>query len=342
MSNMKAKKRRKLSLELLLLTGVCVVICIVLFALLFACANALVDMYIASAEDQAAVEDFSVYIGWVINICLGISAAVFVILFLVVIGERLSYIAKIIKGIEMLKEKDPDFVIPLEGNNELTSLAEEINILSEKRRQIEKREKALYLEKEQFIRTMSHDIRTPLTSIIGYSELLSRKDDLTAEEAGQYIGEIRKKSYVIKEMTDVLLDDGKRNIEYFENARLLFEQLAEEFEESVSDFELDFDWDALAEFSGSFDVLELRRIFDNLASNVNKYADDNCPVYLKIEYNGELTVIQKNKKKADIQKAESYKMGIASIRRIAGNYNGRVATDDSDEDFEIRITLLDF
>ena len=85
----------------------------------------------------------------------------------------------------------------------------------------------------------------------------------------------------IKELTDILIDGGKREIEFFEDARLLFAQLAEEFEtELEEDFELSLSLFPFPSFSGRFDIGEMRRIFDNLISNIKKYADPANAVML--------------------------------------------------------------
>ena len=73
-------------------------------------------------------------------------------------------------------------MVPVEGNNELTQLAKSVNYLSQTQREVKQREQALSAEKEQFIRGLSHDIRTPLTSIMAYSELLAGEKAVAPEE----------------------------------------------------------------------------------------------------------------------------------------------------------------
>ena len=64
-------------------------------------------------------------------------------------------------------------------------------------------------------------------------------------------------------------------MEFFEDGRLLVEQLVSELEEALEDdFRIDTDFTHLPAFSGSFDLRELQRVFDNLVSNIKKYAED--------------------------------------------------------------------
>ncbi len=272
-----------------------------------------------------------------------LSAIVFAVLFTVLFIERLAYIRKIIHGVHVLREGDFSHRVELAGNNELTELAEAVNYLSESERKIKEKEKRLSEEKEELIRTLSHDIRTPLTSVMSYTELLKAKGSLTAEEQQAYLLLVSKKTAQIKELTDILLDGGRREVEHFEDAGLLFAQLAAEFEEELEeDFQPMVSLTSLKAFEGNFDVGEMQRIFDNLISNVGKYADPAKAVVLAVsKTESGLVIRQSNAVRKEKQTSESYKMGLNSIRRIAHNYGGAVEVTESDGKFEIIITLSD-
>lgn len=76
---------------------------------------------------------------------------------------------------EALRTHRMDFTMPIEGDNELKELAESINFLSETERRLRQLETELQAEKEQLIRDLSHDIRTPLTAMLSYSDYLGGK-----------------------------------------------------------------------------------------------------------------------------------------------------------------------
>ena len=122
------------------------------------------------------------------------------------------------------------------------------------------------------------------------------------------------------------------------------EQLAAEFEEELEErFDIRTDLSACPAFAGTFDVQELRRIFDNLSSNVQKYADPQKPVCLSICTDREgLCIRQNNSVSAQASEEDSYKLGLNSIRRIAQNYSGRVDVAQDGDHFSIAITLSDF
>ena len=155
---------------------------------------------------------------------------------------------------------------------------------------------------------------------------------------------IHKKAEQIREMANVLLDGGQRNPEYFENAGLLMQQLAEEFEETLEDdYPVSISLSGCPAFSGTFDVGELRRIIDNLISNVQKYADPHFPVTLTIRLEEQgLLLSQENRIRSLESSPESYRMGIAGIRRITHHYDGRIEVYNDENQFRITILLSKF
>ena len=342
MTKPNGQKRHKLSGEILGVLTITFVIALFLFQLLRIAAGAIIDSVLFMQDIVLTEAQYMQADDWVLNLSLLFSVGFFVILFLFLLGEQLSYIRDILEGIDALQKGQENHMVPVEGNNELTQLAKAVNYLSKTQREVKQREQALSEEKEQFIRGLSHDIRTPLTSIMAYSELLARQNDAAPEEQAQYLNLIHTKAGQIKEMTDLLLDGSKRSPEYFENACLLMEQLAEEFESMLED---DFSVKTVLTcpaFSATFDVQELQRIFDNLISNVQKYAAPDKPILLTISAENEQLIIrQENAVRKLDAPAEGYQIGLKSIQRIAQNYGGRVEVQQDDAMFMIRILLSD-
>ena len=335
------RRRTSLSLELLGLFVVCLILALLLNVFLIIGGTILVDEYcwqndIILDEDQMYHANTMVF-----SIGLLVSIAFFVLLFLILIGERLAYIRKIIKGVDALQRGEHGYQLPLEGNNELTHLAEAINYLSQTEQQIKIKEATLQREKEELIRTLSHDIRTPLTSIMSYTELLNAKQDATEQEHREYLSLVSKKTAQIKELTDILLDGGRRSVEFFSDAQLLVRQFAAEFEEVLEDdFSLEVDLSRCPTFSAAVDPQELRRIFDNLISNIQKYADPQQKVTLTVQYHEQNLIIKQSNHVMPVAPVtESHHMGLNSIRRIAQNYGGNVKINQSSAFFEITVTL---
>lgn len=250
----------------------------------------------------------------------------FVVLFLFLVGERLAYIGEVVKGIEALGRHDFTYEIPLQGENELTELAKNINQLSKEEQSLKEKERQLQEEKEGLIRSLSHDIRTPLTSLMSYSEFLKQKENLSIDEVKAFMDLVDQKSQQIKVLTDRLLDGGSRSLEEIENGKFLLEQLVEEWASVLEDdFVLELSLADCPEFSGRFDVQELRRVFDNLASNIQKYADKKEPVVLQLSRkDGSVCIVQSNACKELLVPVESTKIGIDSVKKVIANHGGNV------------------
>lgn len=340
----KKKRGGKLSHEILGIVALCALISLLLYLFLFFFGVSAVENYCWQQDILLDEEQLYHLDNVVLSVSLVTSVGVFVLLFLILFGERLAYVRTIIEGIHTLQQGGLGECIPLEGNNELTRLAEAVNFLSVSQQEVKAKEMRLQEEKETLIRTLSHDIRTPLTSILSYSELLAAKDAPTPEEQTAYVQLVRQKAIRIKELTDILLDGGRRAVEPIADARLLFSQIVGEWEEGLEDdYRLCVDLSGCSAFSGSFDVQELRRIFDNLASNIQKYAASDAPVGLSVTRDREgITIRQWNSVAPVSTPRESYRMGIQSIQRIAQQYGGSVTVLEENDRFEILITLLDF
>ena len=344
MTDGRAKKRRRLAYEILGFIGISALLAAIVFLVLSWTAGVLVENYCFEHDVVMTEFDWLTVDRRIFSISGILSAAFFSVLFLALLAERMAYIRTLTKGIDILRLGHTGYTIPLSGNNELTELADAINYMSATQQQLREKELTLSREKEQLIRTLSHDIRTPLTSILAYSEYLSGENELSGMERKAHLQMIRKKAEQIRDLTELLLDGGKRNLEQFADAHLLIEQLAAEFEEELEErFAVSTDLSGCPSFPGTFDVQELRRIFDNLSSNVQKYADSDRPVCLSLCVDGDgMHITQTNGIRAETGPADSYKLGINSIRRIAQYYGGRVTVRQDTRDFAIEITLSDF
>lgn len=335
------KSSQRLSKEILGLFLLTFLIAAFFFWVLNEAANTIVLRYVE--EETLMITEYQlidIQYG-ILGISVVSGVVLFVLLFLFLVGERLAYITEIVKGIDALGRHEWKYEIPLRGKNELTDLAQHINQFSKEEEAFQEKEKQLQSAKESLIRSLSHDIRTPLTSMMSYSEYMKQKASLTEAEMREYMELVEQKSQQIKELTDRLLDGGSRQMEYIENGRFLMEQLVDEWEAELEEnFTLEISLEKCPAFSGEFDVQELRRIFDNLASNIRKYADAEYPVELSVgEKEGRVCIVQSNRCKVLQVPVESTRIGIDSIRKIARQYGGSVEHVTTEHRFFIAITL---
>lgn len=147
--------------------------------------------------------------------------------------------------------------------------------------------------KTELITNVSHDIKTPLTSIINYVDLLE-KEDLQNPRAAEYLEVLSRQSARLKKLIEDLIEASKASTGalavHLEECEVgvLLTQAAGEFEEKLSAQELTL---LLKKPENEFviraDGRHLWRVFDNLLNNICKYAQPHTRVYLNLEKNGD-------------------------------------------------------
>lgn len=336
------KKRRKLSGEILEFLLVSFLVAAFVFYFLYATSGAIANTYLADREILLEEIQSQVFQAWLRSICLAASAVIFIILFLSLFSQRISYLMVIIRGVEALGEKRMDYQIPLDGCDELAVLAETINELSMSQRELAQKKQEMQEEREAWIRSMSHDIRTPLTSILSYTEFLEGKGELGQQEIKAYLLLVRSRAEQIRELTDRLLGKSHGKREKVQNMKLLMEQLAAEWEELLEDqFSCSIDLSDCEAVNGEVDIQNLRRIFDNLISNVEKYADPRKPVELEIQTEaGILHLRQRNEiSSGELENADSHRIGLEGMKKMLQGNGGRADICCEEGEFEIQIWL---
>ena len=143
--------------------------------------------------------------------------------------------------------------------------------------------------KTELITNVSHDIKTPLTSIINYVDLLKR-ENIEDEKAKEYIKVLDSKSQRLKKLIEDLVEASKAssgniklNIEDI-NLRELLIQVTGEFEDKFEKKNLNVELDLPEEnVVIKADNRYIYRILENLYGNVAKYALEGTRVYAKLE-----------------------------------------------------------
>ena len=142
--------------------------------------------------------------------------------------------------------------------------------------------------KAELITNVSHDLKTPLTSIINYSDLLSRCD-IQDETAKSYIAVLNEKSVRLKKLIEDLVEASKASsgaikVEMHKvSLTELARQLAGEYEDEFSAKGLEIDAEGTErELYALADGKLCHRVLDNLFCNVKKYAMPNTRVYLTV------------------------------------------------------------
>lgn len=239
-------------------------------------------------------------------LCYAISFIVFVEIFFKLIDFTIEYIRRLRRSIQQVTSGNYGVQCEVEYDDELGSLAANINVLSktllakekESEKLKEKERAALDIErnaerqKNELITNVAHDLRTPLTTIVGYLELIKDDTALSKEDVHKYSGIAYEKSIRLQEMMDDLFEftkldnaDIKLNKSMINLSGLIM-QMTDEFYPSFKDCNITPIVDLPEEnIYVQGDGQLLARVFDNLISNALKYGYHNTD--LKIEVSGD-------------------------------------------------------
>ena len=226
---------------------------------------------------------------------------------LIYVLKMTGYFNRIIDATKraVLGQKTPD--LPVKGKTSLAELAEHINILKNNIHSSQQAQQKSERLKTELITNVSHDLRTPLTSIITYTDLLKRKG-LTEEEKASYLDIIDRKSKRLKVLIDDLFETSKMasgNIELQKSpvdlVQLLNQSLAE-YEEKIQNSQLQFRIQTSEpQIIAIVDGQKMWRVFDNLIGNILKYSLENTRVYIMMKQTpNEIKVEFKNISKFDL------------------------------------------
>lgn len=204
------------------------------------------------------------------------------------------------EGVNQVKDGELHYTLNVPGNGEFAKLAADINSITDGLNKAVANELKSERLKTELITNVSHDIRTPLTSIITYVDLLKNEKDETKTK--EYIAILEQKSQRLKVLTDDLFEAAKAssgnipvNFEKIELVSLITQGLGE-LDDKIQERNLEFKLNNPKEkvFINADGKL-LWRAIENLFSNIFKYALEGSRVYIEIiEQNNLVTLIIKN------------------------------------------------
>lgn len=338
-------KLPKLALELIGYMLTSFIIANFSFAFLYFTSLALIEKSSLSGITYSESMPNNQFLYWLKLACFIATLIVFFTFFLLFFGQKIAYILSITKAVQVLKEGNLDFRIECVGDDEISELADTINSFAQALQNHIQNENTLKKEKEMLIRSLSHDIRTPLTAIISYSDFIKNNKYDSEEKLEYYIRTIQSKAYQIQELTNLLLNSDTNPSENSEHplleGKVMFRQFLSEFADALEDehFEVELNLLGLIDFKTHFDVQDISRIFDNLYSNIIKYADPKEKISLKIFLTTDsLVLIQSNAIKDQKNNVvESYGIGLKSIQQILSKYQGEMYSKITHQTYTIEI-----
>lgn len=203
----------------------------------------------------------------------------YILVFHLITRGKIKYIKEITSGIQEISKGNLDFQVAEKGNDEFRILAKNINRMSiELKNKIEDERKA-EKTKNELITNVSHDLKTPLTTIIGYLTLVKDKKYDSEKNMDDYIERAYSKSLRLKKLIEDLFDYtkitngvikvNKTNVNLVELMEQLLGEMSVLAKQNNLSFEKNF---SNAEIYLNIDSDLMARTFENILSNSIKYS----------------------------------------------------------------------
>ncbi|MED1864378.1 histidine kinase dimerization/phospho-acceptor domain-containing protein [Fictibacillus nanhaiensis] len=277
--------------------------------------------------------------------------------------KRIGFFNRIIQHTNELAAGQMEQDLPHKGKSALAMLAGNLNLLKHGVKTSKRAEAKSERLKTELITNVSHDLRTPLTSIITYTELL-RSQEVTKEDQNAYLEIIDRKSKRLKVLIDDLFEVSKMasgNLELIKHKVdivQLLQQAMAEYSETIKESSLTFRVATPnSPIFANVDGQKMWRVFENLIGNALKYSMDNTRVYISVtEENLKVVVSFKNVSKYELggnfeELFERFKrgdtsrhtdgsgLGLAIAKSIVDLHDGSMEIDVDGDLFKATIEL---
>lgn len=234
-------------------------------------------------EHHTAKELFLAMMALILLLASGISS--FVVFFRLLTKNKASYIGDICEGIGRISEQSWTAAIEEKGGDELETISATINHMTQELAEKRKHEQELERQRNELITNVSHDLRSPLTSIIGYVRLLKGNGIKDEQKFNEYIEVTDRRLDGLKKLVDELFELTKLDSPDFTmnfelgDATGIVKQFGFEMGAILSQQGLELECDIDDEpFEMQLDHERLARVFQNLFANAAKYAGPNSAV----------------------------------------------------------------
>ena len=284
-----------------------------------------------------------------------VEAVVCVVLFfiLLMLGIRSScrYIEELQRRVEEMSCGDLSHPVNVRGRDELGRLAGEMEEMRLAFQKETKEASDSLASNRKLVTTMSHDLRTPLTSVLLYTEILQNKTYRNEQEEQEYLDRLRNRTLQIKTLSDSLFyrflmpeaADAPT-----EDEALLQKDWSDIFPEVLSDFictlrNRGFTVEAeetLPQINVKISLEFFSRIMDNLLSNILKYADTSVPVTITARKTEKQLVLCIANRVAKVPRStESTGIGLRNIVSMMEKIGGSCRTTMADDIFTSELTF---
>ncbi len=234
----------------------------------------------------------------VVLLYLILGILLFSVTFMILQEPYIRYISRISEAVQHISEGDLNTQIDVIGDDEFSGMAANLNRMAADIKELMEKERESERTKNELITNVAHDLRTPLTSIIGYLELLTNNQQIPADMQHKYIEIAYGKSRRLQKLIEDLFGFTKLNygkiamhvgqIDIVKLLGQLVEEAYPNFVEKGLSYDLQSNVPAkIINADGNL----LARLFDNLIGNAIKYGADGKRVLVKIHAESETVTV---------------------------------------------------
>ena len=291
---------------------------------------------------------------------------IWVIVILVLLYRLLKkvfgYVDEVGKATEDLVNKDVEYI---ELPDELEEIQKRMNHLKRESEKNEKLAKENEEKKDELIVYLAHDIKTPLTSMIGYLSILDEIDDMPKKKQKNYISIALDKSYRLEDLINELFDVARFNSEKIVlekeelNLNLMLEQIIDDFYPTLRELNksIKLNYNESIRINGDPD--KLSRVFNNLIKNAISYSKEESEIVINLKKDNNNAIVEVINKGKQISKEKLSKifekfyrldsartsrtggsgLGLAIAKDIVELHNGTIIAESNEEETTFRVTL---
>lgn len=270
--------------------------------------------------------------------------AIFLIPVLAFVHQRMRYLGKVRSEVLVMAEGDLLHPLTVKGRDEISSLARELDNLRRALSENIEKERQSHQANQELIRAMSHDLRTPLTTLYGYLEILNHTKG-NSEKYPEYVRRCISKAEEIRTMSDKMFEYALvfDSQEEMDRQLLPLEMLWEEFSEQAGDlkiqgFQTEMHPEYLeGEFSGN--AFLIKRLAGNLFSNIRRYGDKEAAVLIEAALSAEYAEVTLKNAVRSQKEASGSGMGLRSAARIISLHGGEMSWKEEKGFFTLTFRL---
>ena len=281
---------------------------------------------------DVCIVDYSekrVYYFWM-TVGFLVCSFIFMMFVMIYNGRVVKRVRRLTREVSCIKKKDINAAITKSGHDEIYVLADNIDSMRNSIIQQMSKEKEAWQANRDLVTAMAHDIRTPLTVLNGYLDLLETSEFDSEEEYKQYVDICVDKAGQLKDLSDKLFryffvysgHTDELKMEKFP-AKEFFQQMIGEYmcllEEKGITFQVKTENNSP---KIQIDAPHLKRLFDNIFTNIRKYSDYSKPVEIQYSTSDtKVTLVISNHISKNRNEAESTRIGIKTCEKIAQEMN---------------------